>query len=106
VLKKFDDIVGLERIKVVHVNDSKNPLGANKDRHANIGMGHIGFDALNKVVHHDVFKDIPKILETPYITETDDTKKRLYPPYKEEIEMFRRETFDPDFVEKIRKAHQ
>lgn len=106
VLSEFDDIVGLERIKVLHVNDSKNQRGANKDRHANIGMGHIGFDALSRVVHHETFKDIPKILETPYITETDDSKKRLYPPYKEEIEMFRSETFDPEFVEKIRRAHQ
>ncbi len=106
VLKTFDDTVGLERIKVVHVNDSKNPLGANKDRHANIGMGHIGFDTLNKVVHHEAFKGIPKILETPYITKDDASKKRLYPPYKAEIDMFKSERFDPDFVEKIRKNHQ
>jgi deoxyribonuclease-4 len=106
VLKHFDETVGLDRIKVLHINDSKNPLGANKDRHANIGMGYIGFDTLNKVVHHDVFKGISKILETPYITKDDTSKKRLYPPYKEEIEMFRTKTFDPKFVEKIRKLHQ
>jgi len=106
VLKHFDETVGLDRIKVLHINDSKNPLGANKDRHANIGTGYIGFDALNKVVHHDVFKGISKILETPYITKDDTSKKRLYPPYKEEIEMFRTKTFDPEFVEKIRKFHQ
>jgi deoxyribonuclease-4 len=106
VLKHFDETVGLDRIKVLHINDSKNPLGANKDRHANIGMGYIGFDTLNKVVHHDVFKGISKILETPYITKDDTSKKRLYPPYKEEIEMFRTKTFDPEFVEKIRKLHQ
>ena len=106
VLKHFDETVGLDRIKVLHINDSKNPLGANKDRHANIGMGYIGFDTLNKVVHHDVFKGISKILETPYITKDDTSKKRLYPPYKEEIEMFRTKTFDPEFVEKIRKFHQ
>jgi len=106
VLKHFDETVGLDRIKVLHINDSKNPLGANKDRHANIGTGYIGFDALNKVVHHDVFKGISKILETPYITKDDTSKKRLYPPYKEEIEMFRTKTFDPEFVEKIRKLHQ
>lgn len=106
VLKTFDDTVGLKRIKVLHVNDSKNPIGANKDRHANIGTGHIGFEALNKVVHHEAFKGISKILETPYITKDEESKKRLYPPYKEEIDMFRRESFDPDFVEKIRKKHQ
>ncbi|RIO23317.1 deoxyribonuclease IV, partial [Staphylococcus saprophyticus] len=67
VLNEFDKIIGVDRIKVVHVNDSKNDIGAHKDRHENIGFGYIGFDALNYVVHHDTFKDIPKILETPYV---------------------------------------
>src|SRR5690554_3761720 len=73
-LKSFDDIVGLNYISVVHVNDSKNILGAAKDRHENIGFGHIGYDTLINVIYHDAFKDIPKILETPYV---DDN-----PPYK------------------------
>ena len=67
VLNEFDKIIGIDRIKVVHVNDSKNEQGAHKDRHENIGFGYIGFDALNNVVHHEAFKDIPKILETPYV---------------------------------------
>ena len=71
---------------VVHVNDSKNERGAHKDRHENIGYGHIGFEILNKVVHHPKLKDVPKILETPYI----DGKA----PYKEEIEMFKNQTFN------------
>ena len=74
VLNEFDKIIGVDRIKVVHVNDSKNEQGAHKDRHENIGFGHIGFDALNYVVHHDTFKDIPKILETPYVGEDKKIK--------------------------------
>jgi deoxyribonuclease-4 len=91
VLNKFDEIVGLDRLKVFHINDSKNPSGARKDRHENIGFGHIGFDALSYVVHHDALKDIPKILETPYVGE----KGSAVPPYKHEIEMLREKTFEP-----------
>lgn len=98
VLNTFDKIVGVDRIKVVHVNDSKNPIGAHKDRHENIGFGHIGFDALNYVVHHEQFKDIPKILETPYVGEDKKNKK---PPYAHEIEAFRNQTFDADMKNKI-----
>ena len=79
VLNEFDKIIGIDRIKVVHVNDSKNEQGAHKDRHENIGFGYIGFDALNNVVHHEAFKDIPKILETPYVGEDKKNKK---PPYR------------------------
>ena len=82
VLNEFDKIIGIDRIKVVHVNDSKNEQGAHKDRHENIGFGHIGFDALNYVVHHEAFKEIPKILETPYVGEDKKNKK---PPYRFEI---------------------
>lgn len=98
VLNEFDKIIGVDRIKVVHVNDSKNEQGEHKDRHENIGFGHIGFDALNYVVHHDTFKDIPKILETPYVGEDKKNKK---PPYKHEIEMLKSQTFDPNLKEKI-----
>ncbi|MEJ7344534.1 deoxyribonuclease IV [Staphylococcus haemolyticus] len=98
VLNEFDKIIGLDRIKVVHVNDSKNEKGAHKDRHENIGFGHIGFDALNYVVHHDVFKDVPKILETPYVGEDKKNKK---PPYKFEIEMLKAQQFDSELKYKI-----
>ncbi|WP_278925535.1 deoxyribonuclease IV [Staphylococcus auricularis] len=98
VLNEFDKIIGIDRIKVVHLNDSKNDIGAHKDRHENIGFGHIGFDALNYVVNHDAFKDIPKILETPYVGEDKKNKK---PPYQFEIEMLKSETFDPDLKTKI-----
>ncbi|MCY1028757.1 deoxyribonuclease IV, partial [Mammaliicoccus sciuri] len=67
VLNEFDKIVGIDRIKVLHVNDSKNPQGARKDRHENIGFGSIGYDALHYIVNHDAFKEVPKILETPYV---------------------------------------
>lgn len=98
VLNEFDKIIGIDRIKVVHVNDSKNEQGAHKDRHENIGFGYIGFDALNNVVHHEAFKDIPKILETPYVGEDKKNKK---PPYRFEIEMLKSQFFDPKLKEKI-----
>ncbi|SUM71397.1 deoxyribonuclease IV [Staphylococcus hominis] len=98
VLNEFDKIIGIDRIKVVHVNDSKNEQGAHKDRHENIGFGYIGFDALNNVVHHEAFKDIPKILETPYVGEDKKNKKS---PYRFEIEMLKSQIFDPKLKEKI-----
>ncbi|MGV2622120.1 deoxyribonuclease IV [Halobacillus sp. ACCC02827] len=98
VLEDFDRIVGLDRLKVVHVNDSKNVCGAQKDRHENIGFGHIGFDALHKVVHHPELKDLPKILETPYVGEDKKNKK---PPYRFEIDMIKEGTFDEGLKEKI-----
>lgn len=100
VLEEFDKIIGLDRLKVIHVNDSKNPQGSHKDRHANIGFGTIGFDALNAVVHHEKLVDLPKILETPYVMVGED-KKNKKPPYKFEIEMLRSGRFDPSLLEKI-----
>lgn len=85
ILKEFDEIIGLEYLKVIHLNDSKNICGAHKDRHENIGHGHIGFDNLCKIAHHDLLKDLPIILETPYINDKA--------PYKEEIQMIRNKTF-------------
>lgn len=87
VMRQFDEIIGLDQIAVFHINDSKNPLGAHKDRHENIGKGSIGFDALLRVVSDQRFQNIPKILETPYIKDEEDPKKS-FPPYKEEIAMF------------------
>lgn len=65
VLTEFDRIVGLSRLKAVHLNDSMNPLGARKDRHARIGEGHIGLDALVRVVNHPALRELPFCLETP-----------------------------------------
>ncbi|MBN9653703.1 deoxyribonuclease IV [Halobacillus sp. GSS1] len=98
VLEEFDKIVGIDRLKVVHVNDSKNIKGAAKDRHENIGFGHIGFDALHKVIHHPTLKDLPKILETPYVGEDKKNKK---PPYRYEIDMVKEGVFDEGLKEKI-----
>ncbi|MCL6443444.1 MAG: deoxyribonuclease IV [Alicyclobacillus sp.] len=64
-LQQFDDVIGLDRLKVAHINDSKNPMGSRKDRHANIGEGSIGLEALKRIVHHEVLRGIPQILETP-----------------------------------------
>ncbi|MCM2606117.1 deoxyribonuclease IV [Rossellomorea marisflavi] len=101
VLEEFDRIIGIDRLKVLHVNDSKNPTGARKDRHENIGFGHIGFDAINRIVHHPQLADIPKILETPYVGEDKKNKKA---PYKFEIEMLRNGEFDEDVLKKILEA--
>ncbi len=98
VLDEFDKKVGIDRLKVLHINDSKNERGSHKDRHENIGFGHIGFDALNKIIHHDQLKDVPKILETPYVGEDKKSKK---PPYKLEIEMLRAQKFDDNLKEKL-----
>lgn len=87
VLDDFDRIIGLKYLKCVHVNDSKNVINSHKDRHENIGYGNLGFDNLIKVIYHEKLKNIPKILETPYITKDDNSKERFYPPYKFEIEM-------------------
>lgn len=65
VVDQFDQIVGLNRLKAIHLNDSMNPLGAHKDRHAKIGEGHIGTEALIRVVNHPAFKHLPFYLETP-----------------------------------------
>lgn len=98
VLATFDKIIGLDRLQVVHVNDSKNERGAGKDRHANIGFGTIGFDALNYIVHHPQLAILPKILETPYVGED---KKNQKPPYKFELDMLKAQTFNPNLLEDI-----
>ena len=86
ILDEEDSKIGLSYIKCIHINDSKNPIGAHKDRHENIGYGTIGFDPLIKVIYNDRLKDVPKILETPYIEDKA--------PYKEEIEMIKNKSFN------------
>lgn len=88
VIGKLDKLIGKEQVAAIHINDSKNPCGSRKDRHANIGMGHIGFDALYAIVHHPAFPEIPRILETPYRPSESDPSK-LVPPYKDEIAWLR-----------------
>jgi len=94
VIKRFDEVIGKSYISVFHINDSKNPVGAAKDRHENFGFGFLGFDSLLKVVYHKDFMHIPKILETPYVEER--------PPYLEEIEMIKTQIFDSALVEKLK----
>lgn len=105
VIEKFDRLIGKDQIAVFHVNDSKNPSGAAKDRHANIGFGEIGFDALSYIVHHPDFTDVPKILETPYIP-SPTKEKKSYAPYKYEMEMLRRQTFYPNLADQIISANE
>ncbi|WP_282942625.1 deoxyribonuclease IV [Paenibacillus sp. RC67] len=88
ILDEFDRIIGLDRLKVIHVNDSKNIMGSRKDRHENIGHGHIGLQALRYVVHHPQLASIPKLLETPSV----GAKKYVNAPYKHEISLLRGET--------------
>ena len=102
VLDDFDKQIGLNYLKCIHINDSKNIFSSHKDRHENIGYGNIGFDILIKIIYNERIKKIPKILETPYVGKTDDDKERIYPPYKYEIEMIRNKKFDTSLLEKIR----
>ena len=112
-MKKFDEfmdqfnkVIGINYIKCVHVNDSKNALGTHKDRHANIGYGTLGFDTLESIINCDFLKNVPKILETPYIGETDEDKARIYAPYKFEIEMIKEGVFNPNMINDIRAYYK
>lgn len=98
ILDRVDRIIGLNKVGCVHINDSKNECGAHKDRHENFGFGQIGFDNLIKVIYNERLKDVPKILETPYVD-------KGFAPYKYEIEMIRNRKFDPDLIEKIRNQN-
>lgn len=95
-LDEFDREIGIGKIKCVHVNDSLNPIGSHKDRHANIGYGTIGFDNLINVVYNNRLEGIPFILETPYINRNN---KDAYAPYKMEIESIRNKKFI-NFIDK------
>ena len=95
-LDLFDELIGIDKIKCVHINDSKNEVGSHKDRHENIGYGKIGFDTLINIIYNNRLKNIPKILETPYVD-------KKYPPYKYEIEMIKNKKFDEKLLEKIKE---
>ena len=100
VISEFDKIIGLSYLKAIHLNDSKNERNAHKDRHENIGFGHIGFDALMQFVHDPRFQKIPILLETPYVADPLD-KTKTYEPYKEEIKMIKEGIFNPHIKELI-----
>ncbi|WP_211247125.1 deoxyribonuclease IV [[Mycoplasma] testudinis] len=95
LVAQIDKEVGFERIKVVHFNDSLNFISAHKDRHANIGYGHIGFENLLNLLYHEKFLGLPVILETPYV---DDK-----PPYAVEIEMLKKQKFTNPFAASDKK---
>lgn len=105
-LELFDKEIGLSYIKCVHINDSKNIIGSHKDRHENIGFGELGFDNILNVIYNEKLSKIPKILETPYVTKDDNSKEKVYPPYKYEIEMIRNKKFDEYLINKIRNEIQ
>lgn len=92
-LDEFEKQVGIDKIKCIHVNDSKNEINTHKDRHENFGFGTIGFDALMNVINNSRLKDVPKILETPYIEDK--------PPYKFEIEMIKEGKFNPNLKDDV-----
>lgn len=99
VLNEFDKIIGLDRLKVLHINDSKNVRGAAKDRHENIGFGELGFEAMHSIVHHPQLMHVPKILETPFV---GGDAKNKQAPYKVEIAMLREGKFQPELIEAMR----
>ena len=99
VLDLFDKVIGLDKLKCIHVNDSKNMIGSHKDRHENIGLGYIGFDNLIDIIYNKRLDNIPKILETPYIDKT-------YPPYKYEIEMIKSKKFNKNLIDECKQLYR
>ena len=100
VMEKFDRLIGRDQIAVFHMNDSKNEPGAAKDRHENFGFGKIGFEPLMYIMNHPDFMEVPKILESPYIKDPENSKKS-YEPFKREIAMIRKGEFDPEMRKRV-----
>ena len=100
-LDQFDELIGLDKVKCIHVNDSKNDMNTHKDRHTNIGYGTIGFENMLKIIYNERIKDIPKMLETPYVGKDMEDKNRDYPPYRFEIEMIRNKKFNENLIKDI-----
>ena len=102
VLSEFDNIIGLDKLLCIHINDSKNVIGAHKDRHENIGYGYIGFDNMISIIYNERVKDVPKILETPYVKDEDLS----YPPYKFEIDMIKSKKFNENLYDDVIKFYK
>lgn len=103
VLEEFDRIIGLDKIAVIHLNDSKNPRGAYKDRHAPVGSGWIGYEAMQAVVDNERLRHLPMILETPWIGKDAKTQR---PMYEAEIALLSgklQERFGGNFLEDVEK---
>ena len=106
ILDEIDSKIGLEKIKCVHINDSKNIKESHKDRHENIGFGTLGFDNILNVIYNDKIKNVPKILETPYVSRDEFSKDRDYPPYKFEIMMIKDKKFNNNLLTDIRNYYK
>ena len=106
LLDEFDKLIGITKIKCIHINDSYNGIGTRKDRHSNIGYGTVGFNNLINIIYNPRLASIMKILETPYITKDDTSKERLYPPYKEEIKMIKEKKFNDKLIDEIREKNK
>ena len=104
LLNEFDNVIGIDKIGCIHINDSKNEKGAHKDRHENIGLGTLGFEKLIKIIYNDKLKEVPKILETPYVS-ISGGKDRTLPPYKQEIEMIKNKKYNPNLLQDIRNYY-
>lgn len=96
-LEEFDEKIGIDKIKCIHVNDSKNIVGSKKDRHENLGYGEIGFESLINVIYNEKLVNVPKILETPYVKDG----KKSYAPYKREIEMIKTKLFNSNLINDV-----
>lgn len=105
-LIEFDKLIGINKIKCVHLNDSKNEINTHKDRHENIGLGYIGFNNLLNIINNPKLESIPKILETPYINKKEDEKEKTLPPYKFEIEMIKKGIFNNNLINDIREYYK
>lgn len=93
VIQQFDQLIGLDKLLVIHINDSKNPINAHKDRHANLGMGYLGFQTLINIIYHPLLLTKIKILETPWING--------HPPYLYEIKMIRTKKYNKEILESL-----
>lgn len=93
VLLEFEKVIGLDKLSVLHINDSKNELGASKDRHENLGYGKIGFNNLLAILYHPKLMHLVKILETPYIEKL--------PPYKQEIKMIKEKKWNENLIQDV-----
>lgn len=105
-LDLFDNVIGINKIGCVHINDSKNEKGARKDRHENLGYGTIGFDNLINIIYNKRLENVPKILETPYISVEDGKKDRTYAPYKYEIESIKKKCFNDKLYYDVRNYYK
>lgn len=103
VIEQFDRIIGLDRLAVVHLNDSKSLRGTHKDRHAPIGAGLIGFEAMHYIVHHDKIRHLPLVLETPWIGKEKGQER---PMYEAEISLLRGDVekrFGSEFLDHVER---